>query len=145
MNMVRSLPAGSEAMPYVRHLLIELTGCNASINEEAVVRGAIAEIVEAVGAELLEIRSHIFAPQGLTAFALLSESHFSIHCWPECGYAAADLLTCGERISPLKAIDVLKRQFEPRDIAIKEIQRQPAAKRDMLCAFGCDMAYRYEG
>lgn len=78
------------------HLLLELYGCpestlNDAAHIERVIRAACAE----VGLTLLMYSAHQFEPHGVTAIALLSESHLSIHTWPEKGYAAVDLYTCG--------------------------------------------------
>lgn len=48
------------------------------------------------GANILETISYKFEPQGVTALCLLSESHISIHTWPEEGCASVDVFTCGE-------------------------------------------------
>lgn len=39
---------------------------------------------------------HLFTPQGITLIYMLSESHISIHTFPEKGYAAMDIYTCRE-------------------------------------------------
>ena len=46
---------------------------------------------------------HRFEPQGVTGLALLAESHISIHTWPESGYAAVDVFTCGDHTMPENA------------------------------------------
>jgi S-adenosylmethionine decarboxylase len=79
------------------HLLADLFGCTGLDDigrVEAALRGAVA----ASGATLLELRLHGFgADQGVTGFALLAESHISIHTWPERDYAAVDIFLCGRR------------------------------------------------
>ena len=57
---------------------------------------------------LLDITSHKFEPQGVTAVALLAESHISIHTWPEKGIAVCDIFTCGESGAPNAAAEYLK-------------------------------------
>ena len=44
--------------------------------------------------------SNKFEPQGVTAIALLAESHISIHTWPESNYSAVDIFTCGQNMKP---------------------------------------------
>jgi len=79
------------------HLLADLFGCTGLDDigrVEAALRGAVA----ASGATLMELRLHGFgAGQGVTGFALLAESHISIHTWPERDYAAVDIFLCGRR------------------------------------------------
>lgn len=54
-------------------------------------------------ATLLHEVSHSFHPQGVTALGLIAESHVAIHTWPEFGYAAVDVFTCGEKASAERA------------------------------------------
>ena len=50
---------------------------------------------------------HVFAPQGVTGVVVVEESHFSIHTWPEHGYVAVDVYTCGD-CHPQRAREVLR-------------------------------------
>ena len=43
---------------------------------------------------ILHKNTHLFSPFGVTLLYMLSESHLSIHTFPEKGYAAFDLYTC---------------------------------------------------
>ncbi|MBM82534.1 MAG: adenosylmethionine decarboxylase [Planctomycetaceae bacterium] len=106
-----------------RHLLLELWGCNPNINDPEAVRRALIESVEAVGAKLINVNVHAFSPYGVTGLALLAESHMSLHSWPEHGYLAADLFTCGTSARPREAVSVLQGIFEPERIEVQEIRR----------------------
>ncbi len=79
-----------------RHLIAEFYGCDHGVlDDEAAVRSAVQEAAEIVGATVITTASHKYAPQGVTATVLIAESHISIHTWPEHGYAAVDIFTCG--------------------------------------------------
>jgi S-adenosylmethionine decarboxylase len=106
-----------------RHLLLEFFGCNEAVDSPDAFRAAIPEAVEAIGATLLNLHVHTFSPQGVTGLAVLAESHMSLHSWPEHRYLAADVFTCGDRVEPLKAIDVLRRHFRPARVEVLEIER----------------------
>lgn len=106
-----------------RHVLIELWQCNAQINDADSVRKAIVEAVDAIGATILNLHVHAFSPQGVTGLAMLSESHFSIHTWPERGYLAADVFTCQTRTNSDDAISVLRRIFQPGHVEVRELAR----------------------
>jgi S-adenosylmethionine decarboxylase proenzyme len=68
--------------------LLELYDCPPEILDDQVhIEAAIREAVDHANATLLELVTRRFAPQGVTALALLAESHISIHTWPELGYA----------------------------------------------------------
>lgn len=86
------------------HCMVELYGCPPELlNDENAIKLALREAVDEGFADLLDEVSHQFTPQGVTALGLLSESHISIHTWPEHGYAAADVFTCGQRAKAEKA------------------------------------------
>ena len=55
------------------------------------------------GAEVRELVFHKFSPQGVSGVVVISESHLAIHTWPELGYAAVDVFTCGEKVNPWDA------------------------------------------
>ena len=48
------------------------------------------------GAEVREVAFHKFAPQGVSGVVIISESHLTIHSFPEHGYASIDVYTCGD-------------------------------------------------
>lgn len=95
-----------------KHCVAEVYGCKPEIlNDETALVEMFKSAIELAGATLLNIASHKFEPQGVTIVALLSESHISIHTWPELGSAALDVFTCGistpER-ALLYCVEVLK-------------------------------------
>jgi len=77
--------------------------------------------VRASGSTLIRSYVHRLNP-GVTGFALLKESHISIHTWPEYGYAALDFFTCGDADS-YKALEEVKRVFQPQAVKVTEIMR----------------------
>jgi S-adenosylmethionine decarboxylase len=72
------------------------------------VEAAIREGVREIGATLLNLYVHAFSPQGVTGVATLAESHLALHSWPEHGYLAADVFTCGDQVNPQALLEVLK-------------------------------------
>lgn len=106
-----------------QHVIIELWGCNDGINDADLVRTAMLEAVQAANATLLDINVHTFSPHGVTGVAVLSESHLSVHTWPEYGYMAADIFTCGDTTKPVAAADVLRRFFEPQEFDVQQLKR----------------------
>jgi S-adenosylmethionine decarboxylase len=95
-----------------KHCILELHDCPfALINDETFVRDQLEQAARKALSTLLSMGSHTFSPQGLTAFALLAESHISIHTWPELGYAAVDIFTCGDTAKPELACEFLAGKF----------------------------------
>ena len=83
--------------PVGTHCILELQGCPFDLlDNELFIRQALTEAAQRGMSTLLELSSYRFHPQGVTALGLLSESHISIHTWPEDGYAAVDVFTCGQ-------------------------------------------------
>ncbi len=90
------------------HCILELYGCPFDLlNDEDFLRQAVRQAARVADSSLLQLTSHSFSPQGVTALGLLAESHISIHTWPEKGYAAADVFTCGQRCKPEDACKFL--------------------------------------
>jgi S-adenosylmethionine decarboxylase len=90
--------------PVGKHCILELYACDASkLNDESFIRTTIATAAREAGATVLQLISHRFQPQGVTGLVLLAESHLSIHTWPESGYAAVDVFTCGDHTMPERA------------------------------------------
>ena len=75
---------------------------------------AMDDAVRASGATILDKTVHIFAPNGLTIVYLLSESHASLHTYPEYGHCFIDLFTCGDNCSSEKFHQVLHRHLRPK-------------------------------
>jgi len=76
-------------------------------------------------ADLSKLSSHFhqFHPHGATGVILLEESHISIHTWPEHGYAAIDVYTCGGREKTFKAMEYIIKKLKPKRIDEKVAER----------------------
>ncbi len=106
------------------HLLIEFYGCGHGIlNDVGKIKNLMDEAAIVSGASIVESVFHRFDPHGVSGVVVIAESHLTIHTWPEYGYAAVDLFTCGEDVDPWKAYEFLKRRLAPRSTATKEIIR----------------------
>jgi S-adenosylmethionine decarboxylase len=107
-----------------KHCIGEIYGASSDLlNDEDFICSALREAAMQSGATLLKIASHKFQPQGVTAFALLAESHISVHTWPELQYANLDAFTCGQHTNPEKAFAVLKQLFKATSSHSKVIKR----------------------
>lgn len=107
-----------------KHCVAELFDANPEkLNNEVFVREALVNAAEQAGATLLKVYTHSFQPQGVTGFALLAESHISIHTWPEYGFASIDVFTCGETTRPDVACTYLAEIFEAKGYSLNVIER----------------------
>jgi len=107
-----------------RHLILDLYNCDPDILDDydELQRLLEASLVMAK-ANILRIIGEKFKPQGVTLLALLSESHASIHTWPEIGYAAVDLYTCGDVTETHRAAEFLKTKLNAKIAEEKELVR----------------------
>jgi len=105
-----------------RHLILELWGCR-NINSTEIVERVLREVVDACSMTLLDMKVYPFTPVGVTGVAIVSESHIMIHTWPEYGYAAVDVFTCGTFSDPAAALPVLHEHFAPERVQVMEITR----------------------
>ena len=106
------------------HLLLELYGCNREkLNDELYLRCQLNSAAKLAKASVLNIVSNKFEPFGVTAIALLAESHLSIHTWPESYYSAIDIFTCGRNMKPKLASQFLIESLEASNHLLKTIAR----------------------
>lgn len=107
-----------------RHLILELTGCPGRLlDDPSYVEKSMLGAVDASGATMIKPFFHQFAPQGVSGMVIISESHFSIHTWPEYGYAAVDVFTCGDCIDMDAAVSFLRGRFKADAISKMVIDR----------------------
>ena len=107
-----------------RHLLLELKDCNREVlNDSGFLKGLLLAAANEAGATVLGESFHQFNPHGVSGVVIIAESHLFIHTWPECGYAAVDIFTCGNSVQPEKAAQKLIRELGAKSHSILEIQR----------------------
>jgi S-adenosylmethionine decarboxylase len=107
-----------------KHLLLELKDCNREVlNDLSFLKKLLAEAASEAGATVLGDSFHQFNPHGVSGVVVIAESHLFIHTWPEHGYAAVDIFTCGNTVKPEKAAEMLIRELGSKNHAIIEIQR----------------------
>ncbi|MDQ7091125.1 MAG: adenosylmethionine decarboxylase [Methylococcales bacterium] len=92
-----------------QHLIIDLYHAQ-NLNDLALMKTAIHEIIRQTETTLLFENFHPFQPSGITGIACLAESHISVHTWPEQHFAAFDIFMCGTA-NPKIAIDIIKDYF----------------------------------
>lgn len=104
------------------HLLIDLFGA-AQLDDREHMVAALREGVAVSGATLLHLHCHHFSDSGgLSAVAVLAESHITVHTWPERQFAAFDVFMCGAA-QPEKVVGVLKKYFSPQRMDVRKFLR----------------------
>ena len=109
-----------------KHLLLELYRCDREkLNDESFLRCNLNRAAKLANATVLHLISNKFEPQGVTAIALLAESHISIHSWPESNYSAVDIFTCGQNMMPELASQYLIESLMAEEHYLRVIERNP--------------------
>jgi len=107
-----------------RHILCEAYGCDPEVlNDRKVVEQIMVDAALLAGAEVREVAFHKFSPQGVSGVVVISESHLAIHTWPELGYAAIDVFTCGSTVDPWEACHYLTKAFRATVVDTQEVSR----------------------
>jgi S-adenosylmethionine decarboxylase len=107
-----------------KHLLLELKDCNKEVlNDLNFLQDVLLSAAKEAGATVLEKSFHQFTPQGVSGTVIIAESHIFIHTWPEYGYAAVDIFTCGDSVKSDVAAKLLIEKLEAKDPTIIEMKR----------------------
>ena len=109
-----------------KHFLLELYRCDyEKLNDESFLRCTLNNAAKLANATVLNLISNKFEPQGVTAIALLAESHLSIHTWPEAQYSAVDIFTCGKNMKPDLSCKFLIEALMAEEHFLRVINRNP--------------------
>ena len=109
-----------------KHFLLELYRCDyEKLNDESFLRCTLNNAAKLANATVINLISNKFEPQGVTAIALLAESHLSIHSWPEENYSAVDIFTCGQNMKPELSCKYLIEALMAKEHFLRVINRNP--------------------
>lgn len=107
-----------------RHVIAELWGCNVEkLNDMNYIERVFVDAALEAGAEIREVAFHKFAPHGVSGVVIISESHLTIHSFPEHGYASIDVYTCGDRIDPTVASNYILKALDAKSSEMIEVPR----------------------
>lgn len=126
MHQIPVVPPGG------KHLIVEVSGVDeAKLTDSALIEDLFRRMCAASGATFLFFHAHPFTDStnpatvyGITALAMLAESHITIHTWPETGYAAIDVFMCGH-CDPAAGLPILRQLLKPKQESISLLDRQP--------------------
>lgn len=115
---------GVEMETIGHHYIAEASGCSAEIiGKVEAVEQILVRAAEIAEVQVWSISFHRFNPNGVSGVVVISESHMSVHTWPEYGYAALDIFTCGGTAKPEKAVEWALQQFGATNVHITEVTR----------------------
>jgi S-adenosylmethionine decarboxylase len=106
------------------HYLIELYQCDVEVLKDLKgIQKILNAAIKTAGATKVNEIFHQFSPQGVSGVIVIAESHFSIHTWPEYGYAAVDFFTCNPKLKVQDAYQQIVGDFHAKKASIMEIKR----------------------
>ena len=107
-----------------KHIIAELSGCKEELLEDInEIRKIMVRAAIVAKAEVREVALHKFSPTGVSGVVIIAESHLSIHTWPQLGYAAIDIYTCGDTTIPEEACRYLAESLDAAEIFMSTINR----------------------
>ena len=105
------------------HVIAELFSCNEfHINNTKKVEEVMLAAAKLSRATVIKHFFHKFSPYGVSGVVVIAESHFTIHTWPEYGYVAVDIFTCGE-FDYQSALNYIKNKLETERCSVFQFQR----------------------
>jgi S-adenosylmethionine decarboxylase len=109
---------------YGRHYLVDLVNCDPdTLRLVGPTRDIFLSAARESKATVMGEKFHQFEPEGVSGVLLIAESHFSVHTWPEDGFAAVDIFTCGDEMDPEVAIAMLASAFGAEQTVVKVLRR----------------------
>ena len=113
------------------HFVAELLGCDVTtLNDVQAIQRILRRAVDLADLTIVDEVFHQFSPQGVTGVVVVEESHVSIHTWPELGYAAVDLFTCGSQAEGARAVESILAELRPERSSLVVLRRPGAALPD---------------
>ena len=118
-----------------RHLLLELKICNKEVLDDLdFLKDCLNEAAIQSGATVVGESFYHFSPCGVSGVVNIAESHIAIHTWPEYGYAAVDVFTCGDDVDPGKAARWITEKLEAQSHSLIELRRGIMEDSQVGCA-----------
>lgn len=107
-----------------RQILVEFYQCDETVLKDVKqIETYMVEACKRAQATVITSTFHEFSPFGVSGVVVIAESHVAIHTWPEFGYAAVDIFTCGETIEPWILYRYLEEKFASQHASNMELKR----------------------
>jgi S-adenosylmethionine decarboxylase len=116
----------------ITELIVDLYGCHNNLDDEQFLMATLEAAAIKTGSIIIQRTTQKFYPTGISIVLILSETHISLHTWPEYDYAALDIFLCGEGKNPETAWQVVKEAVKPTDFRIHKILRSVKSKSGEL-------------
>jgi S-adenosylmethionine decarboxylase proenzyme len=119
--------------PLCHHSLLEYHHCDpARLQKASVVRKLLCEAVRAAGGTIVKAVFHNFNPYGVSGVVVITESHVTIHTWPEHEYAAVDIFSCSGKLDHAQLRLRLRTSLSAKRVSGRSFRRGWLASRTRL-------------
>lgn len=109
--------------PFLQHVVAELWEVAPEIlDNKQKLASLFRKFCKTMKLVMVRRYSYKFTPQGLTLLFVLAESHLAVHTWPEHGYMHIDLLSCDHKVKFGGLEKILKKQYLPKRVKIREVK-----------------------
>ena len=119
--------ANASLNPVIRigaQILVDMHECSPAVLDDlGAIRELMLEAARRAGATVVSECFHRFSPHGVSGVVVIAESHLAIHTWPEQGFAALDLFTCGDTLQPEACFSYLREALSCRRHSTTTIAR----------------------
>jgi len=110
--------------PLGTQLIVEFSKCDKVILDDTeAIRSIMLNAAIAANATIVDHCFHKFSPIGVSGVVIIAESHITIHTWPEHGYCAIDIFTCGDLLKNNNALEVLKEGLKSQEEKVFKLER----------------------
>jgi S-adenosylmethionine decarboxylase len=107
-----------------QQVIVDVMDCAGDFpHNEQFYHDLLRKIAAACFATVESTHVHLFQPYGVSALAILSESHISLHTYPEYRYLSVDIYTCGVNTNPSNAIPIIGEVFSPGNTQVITFSR----------------------
>ncbi len=107
-----------------RQVTVDLFDCDKRILDDPLaIQKRMVEAAKAAKATVVDSLFHKFNPHGVSGVVVIAESHLAIHTWPEYGFAAVDVFTCGPEVDPRVCQQVLTKALKAKRSEYHEFMR----------------------
>lgn len=107
----------------IRQLVVDARGCRGPLDDPDAIAAMLRAAARRVGATVRDESRAVFVPHGVTAIAILAESHLLVSTWPEHGLALVDVLLCNDRMDPEDALAVIAEVLRPETLVRRSVER----------------------
>ncbi len=122
--------------PLGKQFLVEFYNCDQQIlNDVEKISTIMQDAAKCIGATIVDTKFHRFTPHGVSGVVLIAESHIAIHTWPEFGYAAFDLFTCGSKFDSVRCFEYVKQKLKAVTSNLVKLNRgtMPLKNKENYC------------